>query len=591
MNQKLGSTAKEEIRSAMQGLVGPAARAEAERLAEIHSVTWQSIYRMTQDMRQGLRKRRSDSGKRQFELREGTDVWEAAALVIGAKLDPDQALLTARANGHTDLPSLAHFQKLLAEKQLNGKQRKYGRRTHREFRAAAPLDLVQIDCTALKVRWHDTKTRRITKIEGIDKNHPQLDTSIVRVWQILAVDDHTRRFFLRYVTTQTHITSADMVRFLSELAAAWGIPKRFYTDNGSEFKGFFSKAIKIIASIPSIAETGGCEHIKHWPGNAQGTGKVENGHKWAEKMDKYVGLAIQKGLEVTLDKLNDFADAICRNKNEVKVHSKTGQTPVDCWFSTKTVIRTLPASILQTSLLFDSVERRLTAAMTVRVGKVDYRIPTVDKKGNASPFKIGMMLQVVVPHEIDNIFVTTPDGVEYVVEKTLAEPIAAGVIEPRIQDEAEILTKKLKTHHRRKNSEAISLKDATGEVYQVPHYNHEVEVPATNVHHFPHREIAIPEHEIAAATPVPLDAVAATTEISKAAATSKTAPAYTGKPVDFWDAMELVRHRFSSIAEMKSVLESLFPDQQGTALVAEVEAVVDHYFNPQQEVAPLRLTG
>src|SRR5690606_16878880 len=121
------------------------------------------------------------------------------------------------------------------------------------------------------------------------------DQTKLRVWQIMAVDDHSRRRFLRYVVCH-HITSRHMVAFCCELFCEWGLPLRVYTDNGPEFKGFFAKAARIIASIPAISESGGYEHFTHAPGNPQASGKVEVAHQWAEKMDRYIGLAEQRGL-------------------------------------------------------------------------------------------------------------------------------------------------------------------------------------------------------------------------------------------------------------------------------------------------------
>ena len=204
--------------------------------------------------------------------------------MIGGKLDPDEALRTAKANGHEDLPSLAHFQKLLREHELNRKARREGRRNHRRFEAAAPLEMVQIDSTALKVRWIDVNTRRIQQIVGIDKNHPNLDERKLRVWQIMAVDDHSRRRFLKYVTTH-HITSADMVRFCCDLFCEWGVPKMLYTDNGPEFKALFAQAIRILSSMPAIRESGGLEHKTHAPNNPQASGKVDAAEQWLRAHD------------------------------------------------------------------------------------------------------------------------------------------------------------------------------------------------------------------------------------------------------------------------------------------------------------------
>lgn len=587
MNQRLGPTAKEEIRTATKGLAGAELATVITHLAQQYDCSEGYIYGLTADQRRGKRKKRSDAGRRKYAIVEGTDTFEAASLVIGAKLDPDQALLTAKANGAEDLPALATFQKMLREHEVSRKQRREGRRNHRRFEAASPLEIVQIDCTALKVRWQDVKTRRILRIDGIDKNHPQLDAGKLRVWQIMAVDDHSRRRFLRYVATG-HITSRDMVVFIAEMCEAWGLPQQFYTDNGPEFKGFFSKAITVLNSIPAVNASGGCAHATHAPLNPQASGKVEVAHQWAEKMDRYVGLAEQRGLEVTADKLNAFADSICTHYNESRIHRTTGQTPIERWHGTLVTKRMLPAETLRSALLFDESERKLTATMTIRVGKLDYRIEARDEKGNASPFKVGMRLKVIVPHELDKIFITLPNGEEYEHKKVLATADVAGEFRTAAQSQGEILTKQLKEHHASKNREAKERKKLTGEVYQVPHFNHEIAADATNVRHFPHPEIAVPVDEIAAATPVPMDEVGVQTPATQPAG-GRQAVGYVGKPITFWDAFTEFADRFASKDECKQFLRGIFADDSATMPVTQVEALIDG--RNKQEVASIRLAG
>ncbi len=577
----------------MTGLVGSAASAESERLAEIYGVTASYIYRMTEELRRGQRKKRSDAGRRRFDIVAGTDTFEAAALVLGGKLDPDQALLTAKANGHDNLPSLATMQRLLRERQLDRKSRKTGRRNHRRFEAEAPLDLIQIDCTALKVRWKDVKTRRILRIEGIDKNHPQMDAGKIRVWQIMAIDDHSRRRFMRYVVAN-HITSRDMVRFCCELFCEWGVPTLIYTDNGPEFKAFFAKAIKIINSIAAISATGGCEHFTHMPNNPQATGKVEVAHLWAEKMDRYIGLAEQRGMEVTVDKLDMFAESICRNYNEVRVHRETGETPLARWHGKRILTRLLPGEVIQAALLFDEAERTLTDTMTVRVGKIDYRIPARDAAtGKASPFRVGMRLSVIVPHEIDMIFVTLSNGEQYEIDKEISTADVALQYKTAAPSEAEVLTKTLRAHHEEKNREAKAKKKLTGEVYQVPHFNHEIAVPDTNIHHFPHTRVVVTAEELGQVVPVPTrsaDTPVRTSDIAAAQADkSVRTPAYVGKPITYWQAVAEYSDKFSTKDDAKSFLLELFPGEAGEVPVTQVEAAIDSLTAPHEE--GLRLVG
>ena len=586
----------------MTGLTGAAAKRQAIRLGEANGCSWQHIYGMTAHLRQGTRKRRSDAGKRKYDIVPGTDTFEAASLVIGAKLDPDQALLTAKANGHNDLPTLATFQKMLREKEVNRKQLRSGRRNHRNFEAAAPLDIVQIDSSALKIRWVDFKTRRIKRIEGIDKNHPQLDPSLLRVWQVVAIDDHSRRRFVQFIATH-HITSADMVRFFCDLCCAWGgVPKMVYTDNGPEFQRFFAQAVRVIQRMPAIVETGGFEHRTHAPGNAQASGKVEVAHQRVEKMNKFVGLAEQKGIDVTLEQLEEFSRSIDQHDNEVKVHRSTGQTPIARWFGTQTMNRTFPTEMIRAALLFTEAERKIASDMTIVVDKVKYLLPVKHPvTGELSGLRSGMKINVVVPHELDEIFITLPaNGGEIAILKTEATVDVAGEFKTAAPSQGETITKALKEHHVQRNREAKDLKKQTGEVYQIPFVNHEIEVPASTsnvigIGAFKHPEIAVTSEEIAAASPVPIDGTQAaslqgTSETSKTGSTSQTV--YAGKPINFWEAIDEFKTRFTSITEAKDFLtREIFPGQQGTVPVTEVEAAIDNYFNPQQEVAKLRLAG
>lgn len=555
----------------MTGLGGAAAREEALRQAELHETSLGHIYRITADVRSGTRKRRADAGRRRYTLEEGSDTEFAASLVIGGHLDPAEALRTARANGRDDLPSLPVFQKLLRENGLGRKQRLSGRRSYRRWEATHPLQIVQIDCTALKVRWLDTKTRRILKIEGIDKNHPQLDATKHRVWQIMAVDDHSRRYFLKYVTTP-RVTSRDMVEFCCELFCEWGIPWEVYTDNGSEFQGFFARAEKILNAIPAIAHSGGYRTSKHLPGNSQASGKVEVAHKWAEKMDKYVGLAQSTGIEVSIDTLNEFAAAICNHHNTALVHRVTGETPMARWFGTRVTLRTLQPEIIRSALLSDEFDAVIAADLTVAHKGSVYQLPNADRAGSRSPFVnfIGRRVHVVVPHSLDSIYVTLPNGEEYDVDKRLARPDAAGEFRSAPETQTEHLKKRLKKVFAEDAREAKQRKRLTGEEFQVPFINHDVPV-ADGILRFPQPVMEISPAEVNGVTPVPVDAAKETSVLRRR---KKAADEFIGRPVGYWESVTEFSSHFGSVAEAKEFLLTVFPSMSGERPIDEVEQLV-----------------
>jgi hypothetical protein len=551
MNQLLGNSAIEEIRGSMRGLTGKPAKQMAARKAADHNITIAHVYRLTADLRPP-RKKRSDAGKRTFELVEGTDVWKAAQLVIVDKLDPDQALLTIKTrDAGAKLPTLETFRKMLAEKGLGKKARRYGKRAYRRFEAASPGEMFQIDVTALKIRWQDEKTRRILQIEGVDKNHPQMEETKLRVWQIMLVDDHSRRRFLRYITT-THITSREMVRFECEAFEKLGVPHKLYTDNGSEFKGFHIKAAKILAKV--LENDGGYSHITHAPGNSQASGKVEVAHKWAEKMDRLVGLAVTEGQHVDIDMLNQFADRVCEYY-DATINRATGEKPIDRWHSKRVVVRKLPAEIIESALLSDEFEVTLDAGMTVaRDGQI-YKVPGVQPFVNY----IGQKVKVVIPPKIDLILLTLPDGSEWEIEKIVATADTAGEFKRAADSNAEDLKKRLKTTRKEEVREIKAKSKLTGQIAPVPHFNVPIEQPATNVSHFPHLEKVASVEDVAAVTPV------------------VQPPAY-DPSIGYWQAVAEFASSFASIDEAKQFLIGIFPDQSGEIPKSEVESAINNRF-------------
>lgn len=540
----------------MRGLTGKPAKQMAARLAEQNGVKLQHIYRLTKDLRPA-RKKRSDAGRRTFELIEGTDVWKAAQLVIADKLDPDQALLTIRTrDAAAKLPTLETFRKMLAEKGLGKKQRRYGKRAFRRWEASAPGEIFQIDVTALKVRWHDEKTRRILQIEGVDKNHPQMEETKLRVWQIMLVDDHSRSRFLRYITS-LHITSREMVRFECEAFEKLGIPHKLYTDNGSEFKGQHIKAAKILNKV--LENDGGYQHITHAPGNSQASGKVEVAHKWAEKADRFVGLAVTEGQTVTIETLNQFADRMCDHYNN-QIHRVTGQTPVERWYGKLVVVRKLPAEIIESALLSDEFEVALDAAMTVSLKGAIYKVPGVQPFVNY----IGQKVKIVVPPSIDLILLTLPDGREFEIEKLLATADKAGEFKRVVDSTAEDLTKRLRATRKEEVRAIKAQRKLTGQIAPVPHFNVPIEQPETNVAHFPHAEKVASIAEVAAVTPI------------------VQPPAY-DPSIGYWHAVGEFSASFDGgIDEAKEFLLSVFPNALGEIAKSEVESAIAGRFSQRK---------
>lgn len=537
-----------EIRQNMDGLSGADAKKEAVHLAKLHDCSVPHIYKVTQDLRKHSRNIRKDKGKRKWELTEGTDIWTAVELVIADNLDPDLALLTAQERGCEDLPELTTFRHILNENGLNRRSRKRKKRPHRRFEAEFPGQIFQVDATGLKKRWLDLNTRSVLQIEGIDKNHPNLDSAKERVWQLGLVDDFSRRVFMRYVHTRS-ITSTHIVHFLCEAFEILGVCETLYTDNGAEFKGRHKTAESILNKI--LENDGGYRHQTHLPHNAQATGKVENFHKFAEKMDMLIGLAITEGQIVTIEKVNQFADEICRYKNEVIIHRSTGQKPIDRWFSKRSVIRKLPTEIVKSALLSDEFDAVLNPDLTISRNNISYQVP------GKRPFVnyIEQTVAVVIPDEIDFILITLP-GESHPIEipKLIAGADTAGEFKTHAESNAQQIKKRVKETRREGIREIKQARKLTGEIAPVPFFNTLTEVPADNTIHFPHEERTITPDEIAEAVP------------------NKVPPSvYQGRQIRYWEAVGMYADEFKTPSEAREFLRTVFADDETLIPQTKVE--------------------
>ncbi|QQS33527.1 MAG: DDE-type integrase/transposase/recombinase [Acidobacteriota bacterium] len=593
MRAKLSKFDTSEIRTAMTGLSGSAAKAEAARLAEIYGVHPNHIYRITRDIRNTAdRKTRSDAGRRTYELAKGTGTWFAASLVTARNIDPQLALKTAAAQGFNDLPSLSYFRTILAENGIGAKARRSPKKAHRRVEAKYPGHVFQVDVSALKTRWQDERTRRILRIEGVDKNHPQMDPQILRVWQIMLIDDFSRRRFLRYFIARA-ITSEQMVRFLAEAYSELGVPQILYTDGGGEFKGRHNDALKILNQLPTIEQTGGYKHLVHEPDRPQATGKVETSHRWAQRIDNLVGVVLDQGRKVEIENLNLMANRAVYDYNENHINRTTGMTPMARWRSKRPVIRLLDPDVVESALLARHFEPVLNADMTIKIDRISYRIEAV------APFvdHIGHKLRVVVPAKIDSMLVCFPqlDGKfgpkntgEFWVPKVHAAEDSFGQIREIAETSAEQLKKDLKASYKEAMKEVREINKLTGEIAPVPYYDLEpAAAETTGVINFPDNTRIATAAEIDSVVPVLHPDFEADRD-QDAPQTTADRPAYMGRELTFWQAVNEYKSRFDNDpAATKEFLDSIYSDRGGTVRSGLIEAELRSRSQP----VPLRAVG
>jgi hypothetical protein len=563
MNRKIGKNAEIEICEAMKGLRGTPCKLEAERLAKTYKVGVQRIYELTKDLRP-IQKERSDKGKSKWQLVEGTHVWLATQFVVGgkAKLDPKEALETAalrieEKGGTPNLPTLNVFRQILSKHGFAKKSRTNKRVAFRRWESEFPGEIMQIDGSSLKEGfWFDTKTRKVLRIAEteVNKNHPNKNPNQVRVWQLCAVDDCTRRTYLKYIV-KDKLNSRDTLEFMIEVFDDFGLPLITYTDNGGENRGRVAEATQLLNSI--TANSGGYEHQYHLPHNAKATGKVEVRHQFAQKMEKLICLALEEGDIVTSEKLDNFAKNICKYYNEVHINRTTGQTPMARWWSRKIVSRQVPSEVLSSALLSDIFEIQMGGDCTVSHQGKTYQIPRVRPFVDYSTSK--EKLKIIVPENIEVLLVQLPcDRADEwrEITKVIATADGVGEFKQVAESNTEQLRRRLKAT-RTEDVKAIKEKrKETGEGEAIPNWNREVKVVAKpGVLNFPQKTQQVSVADIEKIIPV---------------ASSLTSE----REISYANAFSEFKNQFTDTVEAKEFLLNLFGSRDAVMLFSDVENAV-----------------
>lgn len=540
--KKLGTHATGEIRDSIARCANSRQiSAEADRLASLYGVTRSRIYEMTRDLRP-KRKTRSDKGKRVADLMAHEGLKLAAAWVIEHNTDPADALRTAKLRGHEIPVGIETFQRYLAEKGLNGKNRRSGRTSFRRFEAKAPGEVFQFDISGSKERWFDTKTRRIVQVSSLEvsKNHPNEKKDRLRVWRFLLTDDHSRRRFLRFVACDKP-NSSHVVAFLLEAFQLMGVPKVLYTDNDAIIKfGRNQRAGQILDK--ALENLGGYKLLQHLPGNSRATGKVEVAHQWVEKLEKLLGLFLAEGRDLTLDVLNRFAVQIETEWNH-RVHRETRQTPLDRWNAQLHLIRTVDANILRSAFLVDEFEITILGDLTFRHKGIAYQLPHEQALEDLVHRQTKKnRVRVVFPDDTDFFTLIDFDGNEWDIQKAVARPDVLGEFKSSPADVARQTRKDLKAFAR-ENAKAESEANRAGRTPKpIPVIDTEYKPAPTNVSPFP-----VPTVDV---TPQVIDALPASRRIA--------ADGYSGRMLGYFAAVKAYAGEFDSLAECKNFLDSVF---------------------------------
>src|SRR5436190_7623377 len=426
----LGEIALQEIGAALCGLSGARTTTEAKKLATRYGVSVSRIYDVTRDLRP-KRKSLADKGTRCADILHHEGLRFATELRALKNVDPDLAIETARANGFEIPVALGTYQRYLREHGLNRQQLRSGRRPHRNWEAANPLDIFQFDISGVKERWIDVTTRRILHVTPltVSKNHPNKNSNLLPLWKFGLVDDHSRVRYVRFVACGKP-NSMDVIDFLLGAFRELGIPLCLYTDNDAII---VSKRMRRAASIldRAFAESGGFKLDQHLAGNPQATGKVEVGHQIFEKFEKLIGVKYETP---SLEALNQFTKAVCDRYNWT-AHRETGIQPMLRFRSGHQAIRIPPDTVLNDAFKADEFEVSIRADLTISFQGERYQLPRSAQLRAAgqmlpNPFlslagRRGMKITIVWPPNAD-YFVAVHDGIEFELDRVVATADAAG---------------------------------------------------------------------------------------------------------------------------------------------------------------------
>lgn len=579
MPKKLGKIANKEIRDSIRRCTNSRQiSAEADRLAGLHQISKSRIYEITKDIRP-KRKRRSDKGKRTADLLNHEGLKVAASYVVEYNIDPAEAIRTAKERGYEIPVELPTFTRYLREAGLNRKNRIMGRTNFRRFEAKAPGEVYQFDISGSKERWFDTKTRRIIQVSVLDvsKNHPNENKDRTRVWRFVLLDDHSRRRFIRFVACDKP-NSSHVIEFLMEAYEELGVPKILYTDNDAVIKfGRNKRASKILNK--ALENLGGYELQHHLPGNSRATGKVENAHKWVEKMEKMLGLFIKEGRELTMEVLNRFARQMEKEYNH-RVHRETNETPMARWMSQIHTVRTVDAKILRSAFLADEFQIIISGALTFRHKGNVYQLPQEDviinliaRQSKAEKCKI------IFPDEADFYTLIDFDGNEYDIQKVIATPDTIGEFKSTADDVAATTKKELKKFAKAQaKAERERNKKGLQQPKPIAVLDTEFEAPQTNVVQMPK-----PKNDV---TKRVLESVVEPNQNVEivAARTEK----YAGHLLTYWEAVKKYSDEFNSKSDCKTFLDGIYPTRQDEQPESIIKDALEEY---QTEHRKLRLAN
>ena len=145
----------------------------------------------------------------------------------------------------------------------------------------------------------------------------------------------------------------------------YGVPNTLYLDRGSPYMG---------NSLKRAATLLGCHIIHTSPGDASAKGKVEKSHQ-VFYMQLETELALREPA-VTIEQANEYLTALISQDYHRSVHSVTGQTPEERFFSFPEHYRRFVSKNSLAMVFLSQTRSRVTKTGLIHLNKLQYLVPS-----------------------------------------------------------------------------------------------------------------------------------------------------------------------------------------------------------------------
>lgn len=194
-----------------------------------------------------------------------------------------------------------------------------------------------------------------------DPNNPG-ETRIAK--PILFEDDHSRFFPAAFYVFEEN--ERVVMELFKRAVSAYGVPDIFYVDRGSPYMG---------NSLKQAAALLGCRIIHTRPRDAAAKGKVEKSFQYI--YDKLETELLLKQPPPLLGEANDYLAALICQDYHRRVHSSTGQTPEERFFSFPPQYRRFVSEKTLSMIFLPHARSRVSKTGLIHLNKLQYLVPSV----------------------------------------------------------------------------------------------------------------------------------------------------------------------------------------------------------------------